>query len=67
MKEWLDCPVSNMRQHVEHDYWCPRCKERYCVRLQLDHETGEYWGDEACPLCGHDGILASEQDDNVVE
>lgn len=55
MKDWIDSPVSNMRQRAEHDYWCRHCKERYCVRLQLDNETGEYWGDEQCPLCGKDG------------
>ena len=67
MKDWLDCPVSNIRQRVEADYWCRHCKERYCVVLRFENEVGEYSGDESCPLCGHDGIPASECDDNVAE
>ena len=56
MKDWIDSPVSNMRQRAEHDYWCLKCKEWYTVILQFENEVGEYGGDEACPFCGKDGI-----------
>ena len=67
MKDWLDSPVSGVRQRIESDYWCRQCKERYTVVLRFDNETGDYWGEVECPLCGHDGVVASEADDNVVE
>ena len=69
MGEWLDCPVPGFGLHTrsEHDYWCFKCKEAYNVSLRLDRETGEWDGDESCPLCGHDGVLASEIEDNIVE
>lgn len=63
MTDWIDCPVSNYRQRIEQDYWCARCHERYRRTLRFDNEAGDYSGDESCPLCGHDGVLASERDD----
>ena len=55
MKDWLDCPVPGYRQRIEADYWCRHCKERYSVTLRMENDTGEYWGDTQCPLCGKDG------------
>ena len=68
MNDWIDCPPPGMRRYGTSEYWCLQCKERYTVTLQLDNETGEYWGEESCPLCGRDGVLASECDDeNTVD
>ena len=67
MKDWLDCPVSNYRQRIEVVYWCRRCKESYVATLRFENDVGEYSGDESCPLCGHDGILASEREAEAIE
>ena len=67
MKDWIDSPVSNMRQRIEEDYWCRHCKARYVVVQRLENEVGEYDGDETCLLCGHEGVLASEVEDNIIE
>ena len=63
MRDWIDCPVSSYRQRIEQDYWCGRCREQYRRVLRFENDVGEYSGDESCPFCGHDGVLASERCD----
>ena len=65
MKDWLDSPAPGYRQWIEVEYWCGRCKERYCRTLRFENDVGEYGGDESCPLCGHDGVLTSERDEEA--
>ena len=67
MKDWIDCPVPGYRQCIEADYWCRKCKERYSRTLYFENDVGEYGGDESCPLCGHDGVAASEAESEGIE
>lgn len=67
MRDWIDSPVSTYRQRIESEYWCRTCKERYTRTLRFENDVGEYGGDESCPLCGQDGVLASERESQVIE
>lgn len=67
MRDWIDSPVSNYRQRIEVEFWCQKCKERYTRVLRFENDVGEYSGDESCPLCGHDGVLASEREASGIE
>lgn len=65
MRDYLDSPVPGYRTRIEQDYWCRTCKECYTRTLRFENDVGEYGGDESCPLCGHDGVVASEREDTV--
>ena len=60
VKEWLETP-ADYPQRIEVDCWCHRCRERYSCALRFDNETGVYYGGEACPFCGHDGMPVDER------
>ena len=67
MRDWIDSPAPGYRQRIEEEYWCRTCKERYCVTLRFENDVGEYSGDEACPLCEHQGVPASEVEEQGIE